>query len=121
MPDSGTLLFIVVVIGVFVLLKQLSQISAAKARALLQEGALIIDVRTPGEYAADRLPNTINIPTHDLARRIQRHAPQKDRPILLHCLSGARSAVACRTLRQLGYTNVHNLGSLARARRLTGG
>jgi rhodanese-related sulfurtransferase len=110
---------ILVVVGVFVLLKQLGQISAAKARDLLRNGALLIDVRTPGEYAAERLPNAINIPTGELAQRIQRHAPQKDRPLLLHCLSGTRSALACRTLRQLGYTNVHNLGSFARARRLT--
>jgi len=47
--------------------------------------------------------------------------PDKSRALLLHCLSGGRSAIAKRQLRNMGYANAFNLGSLSRARRLVSG
>lgn len=111
-------LIVVAVVAVVFLLKRLGQITPAQAKALLQQGAVVIDVRSPAEFARDHLRRAVNIPVGELAERIGREAPDKSRPVLLHCLSGARSGMGARALRNLGYTNVHNLGSLGRARRL---
>ncbi|MCB1124978.1 MAG: rhodanese-like domain-containing protein [Verrucomicrobiae bacterium] len=108
----------VAVIAAVVLLKRLGQISAAEAQALLQQGAVVIDVRSPGEFARGHLRGAVNIPVSELGERIGRKVPDKSRPVLLHCLSGARSGMGARALRSLGYTTVHNLGSLGRARRV---
>lgn len=111
------LIMVAVVAAVF-LLKRLGQISPAQAQTLLQDGAVVIDVRSPGEFARGHLRGAVNIPVSDLPERIGRMVPDTSRPVLLHCLSGARSGMGARTLRSLGYANVHNLGSLGRARRL---
>ena len=92
--------------------------SAQTVADLLPQGAKIIDVRTHAEYEAGHLAGTTNIPLAELGRKIERQAPDKTRPILLHCASGARSAAAKTALEQLGYVNVHNLGSFSRAKSL---
>ena len=47
-----------------------------------------------------------------------RELPDRERPVLLYCLSGTRSGAAGRRLGQLGYGRVHNLGSVSRARKV---
>jgi phage shock protein E len=111
-------LIMVAVVAAILLLKRLGQIAPAQVRALLQQGAVVIDVRSPGEFARGHLRGAVNIPASELAERIGRKVPDKSHPVLLHCLSGARSGMGARALRSLGYANVHNLGSLGRARRL---
>ena len=89
--------------------------SPAAVAATLRHNPLVIDVRTPAEYRNGHLSKALNIPLAELPRRIGGVAPDKSRPILLHCASGARSAAGRKSLAQLGYANVHNLGSYARA------
>lgn len=75
------------------------------------EDALIIDVRTPGEYASGHVDGALNLP---LDRFIQNHAgvvSDKSRQIILYCQSGARSAQATQFLKQQNYQNVINGGS----------
>lgn len=112
------ILIMVAVVAAVFLLKRLGQINAAEARALLQQGAVVIDVRSPGEFASGHLRGAVNIPAGELPDRIGHKVPDKSHPVLLHCLSGTRSGLAARALKSLGYSNVHNLGSLGRARRL---
>lgn len=83
--------------------------------ALIQAGALVIDVRTSREFSAGHIEGAINIPYNVIDRKIGDHA--KDKPIIVYCHSGARSASAKRTLEQMGYTNVVNGGSLHRMRK----
>jgi phage shock protein E len=109
---------IVIVGGVFAALlglKQLGLVSAEKARVFLRQGARVIDVRSIEEFQASHLEGAVNIPLGELREQIARHAPNKNQPLLLHCLSGGRSGLARRTLRQMGYSNAHNLGSYGRA------
>ena len=80
----------------------------------------MVDVRTAREFASGHLPGAANIPLDELAARIAAAVPDKSTPVLVHCLSGTRSAMACRTLKGLGYAEVVNLGSVARARRIVG-
>ncbi len=91
--------------------------SAAQTRQLLKEGAIVVDVRSQQEFAADHLPQAINLPLSEVAEGIGKVAPDKQRPVLLHCLSGGRSAMARGVLKRMGY-RAYNLGSLGRARRL---
>ena len=53
--------------------------------------ALVIDVRTEAEFREQHLPGALNIPLDRLSEEIARHAPDKSKPLLLHCRSGARS------------------------------
>lgn len=95
--------------------KMASQVSVKQARQLLAEGAVVVDVRTPEEFAGGHLPQAINIPLDQIEARLPERIAGKFSPILLHCASGMRSGTACDKLKAMGYTNAHNLGSYARA------
>jgi rhodanese-related sulfurtransferase len=77
---------------------------------LLSKGGLIIDVRTPGEYAGGHVKGSLNIPLDHLSSAAKK-IKDKQRPIITCCASGMRSASARMMLRAQGFTNVHNGGS----------
>jgi phage shock protein E len=114
------LLISVAVIVAFLLLRTLSQISPRAAQAHLQQGALVVDVRTNSEFQAHHLPNALHIPLEELESLAARRVKDKSQVILLHCETGRRSVVARRKFSQLGYTRVFNLGSYSRAARIVG-
>ena len=118
---SWILLAAVGIVVLFFILKQGSYISAENARRLLADGALIIDVRTPREFTGGHVPGAINIPLADLETGVGSRAPDKNRAILLHCLSGGRSAMAASQLKRMGYVSVFNLGSYRRAQLIVAG
>lgn len=78
-------------------------------RLMNQTGTLVLDVREDHEFAAGRLPRAKNIPLRDLGKRLEEIAKFKDKPVIVTCRTGARSASACRTLKKAGFGNVHNL------------
>ncbi len=86
-----------------------------EVQAWLQQGARVIDVRTPNEFARGHLPMAMNLPLDELADRLPREIPDRNTPLLLHCASGARSAAGKRVATDLGYRTVRNLGSYNRA------
>ncbi|MEH2093913.1 sulfurtransferase [Nostoc sp. 'Peltigera membranacea cyanobiont' 213] len=67
--------------------------------------AELIDVRQPSEYNSGHIPNAINIPLQTLIANLDK-IPQ-DRPVVLYCTTGYRSAMGVMTLQILGRTNVH--------------
>lgn len=77
----------------------------------IRAGALIIDVRTPGEFADESYPKAKNIPLAAIEARMGELGP-KDGPIVLYCASGARSAQAARILKKAGFLDVVNAGGL---------
>ena len=81
-------------------------------KTLVQGGAQIIDVRTPAEFSAGHIPNSLNIPLTHLTKKITRVA--KDRQIILCCASGMRSAAGRDSLISMGYLHVYNGGSWSR-------
>jgi phage shock protein E len=87
-------------------------VTGAAAQALAAAGAVILDVRTPAEYAAGHLPRARLIPFDQLAARAA-ELPGKDQPVLLYCRTGRRTALAAATLAQLGYTAVYDMQGLA--------
>ncbi len=94
---------------------QSSVISPEDAQAYLKKGALVIDVRTPAEFSAGRLPNAINISLAQIESGSPLPLKNKNQLLLLHCQGGVRSAKAMTILNGLGYTNVFDLGSYSRA------
>lgn len=75
------------------------------------DGPLVVDVRTSGEFRSGAFPGAINIPLDELPSRISELGDQS-REITLYCASGARSAYAQRLISQMGFSNVKNGGGL---------
>ena len=98
-----------VVVGL--VLKRLLTVLIARQKlpAILKEGAQIIDVRSPGEFAAGHASGSRNIPLDSLDAAISSLNPT--RWVVLCCASGTRSAMAERRLRRKGFTQVINAGS----------
>src|SRR5450631_1337090 len=110
-----TTLIIAAVVAVIFMMKKSGQISAKDALEKLKTGALVIDVRSPGEFNSGHLPVAINIPLDEIETALPRRVKDKNQILLLHCQSGMRSGMAKQKLQGMGYTNAFNLGSYGRA------
>ncbi|MDX2174586.1 MAG: rhodanese-like domain-containing protein [Bacteroidota bacterium] len=77
---------------------------------LIANGALIIDVRTKGEYAGGHIKGSINVPLDQLSHHLNK-IKNKEQPIITCCASGMRSSSAKSFLKGQGFSNVHNGGS----------
>lgn len=77
----------------------------------IRSGAAIVDVRTADEFADGHYPNAKNIPVSELQGRLGEVGP-RDRPVVLYCASGARSALAAKMLKAAGFVDVMNAGGL---------
>ena len=84
----------------------------AIATEIANQQAILIDVRTPEEYAAGHAAQAILAPYDTIEQKIVSIAPDKKQKIYLYCRSGRRSTIAAETLKNLGYTNIVNLGGL---------
>ena len=73
-------------------------------RLVEKENAQLIDVREPLEYVSGHILNAINIPLRDLVKKQDKIA--SDRPVILYCSVGYRTAIGLEALRLLGYDNV---------------
>ena len=90
------------------------QIDMQEAIALMESetGYVILDVRTPEEFAEKHIPNAINIPNETIGREEIPELPDKNQMILVYCRSGNRSKQASEKLAALGYTNVLEFGGI---------
>lgn len=100
------LAILVFVIG-RILLARMARIASADARAAVANGAALVDVRTPREFAAGSLPDAKNIPLADLERRLGEL--DRERDVIVFCASGMRSARAAGILKRAGF-KAHDLG-----------
>jgi len=71
---------------------------------------LLIDVRTPQEFASGHIAEAINIPVETIATRLN-EIPH-DKPVVVYCHSGNRSAQAASILSGAGYTNIYDMGGI---------
>lgn len=76
----------------------------------IDQGAMIVDVRTPQEFADGHLDNAVNFPLSELDKHFAN--VNKDTQIVLYCRSGNRSGQAYQYLQSQGFTNLHNAGGL---------
>ena len=84
-------------------------IDVKQAQSMNKQGALLLDVREPAEYAEVHASNTKLIPLGQLGSRLQEIAVHKDQPIVVMCRSGRRSARAVSMLQEAGFTKVSNM------------
>lgn len=108
-------IFIAVIVIVLVAVniisnRGISQVNVAAAKTMIDDsGTTIIDVRTPEEYRSGHLKNAMLMPVSEIAGRIGEIDSLKDRPILVYCHAGNRSASASQVLRRNGFTRISNL------------
>lgn len=114
------LIVAVVVLALLLLLKRRERVSSKAAKEYLRQGALVVDVRSAGEFTAGHIARAINIPLSEIESVIARKTKEKSQVLLLHCQSGMRSAQARKKLKALGYENSFDLGSYARAAQIVG-
>ncbi len=83
-------------------------VDGATAKALVDAGAKVVDVRTPEEFASGHVPGAVNVPYDEIAGRLSDVGP-KDAPVIVYCRSGRRSGIAAEVLKKAGYTKVFDL------------
>ena len=93
----------------FEAIKKLLGIKTIDYAQLVTEGAIILDVRTKGEYGSGHIKGSVNIPVDQLGKNLQKFKDKK-RTIITCCESGMRSASAKGILTSNGFMNVHNGG-----------
>ncbi len=74
-------------------------------------GAVLLDVRTVQEYRDGHIPGSANIPLQSISNG-RTPGDNKEKPIFVYCHSGSRSRQAASILRQMGYSNVKNIGGI---------
>lgn len=87
-------------------------INCTQKEELMNEGAVLIDVRSASEYAEGHLDNSINLTVDTIGVNIEKMVSDKNTKIIVYCRSGNRSATAANTLINLGYKNVYDLGAM---------
>jgi rhodanese-related sulfurtransferase len=108
-------------IAAFMLYRHSGLISVKDAQQYLKHGALVIDVRTAGEFVAGHLPVAVNLPLSEIESNWARRIRDKNQVLLLHCQSGTRSSSAKKKLIALGCPHTFNMGGYARAERIVRG
>lgn len=74
-------------------------------------GAVLLDVRTAGEFARGHIPGAINVPVQDI-EKIGTFLRDKNSAVFIYCLSGARSRQAAAWIKSKGYSNVTDIGGI---------
>jgi len=87
------------------------RVSGAQARDLVQNGAQLVDVRTPAEFAAGHVEGALNIPVSVLPVRL--NELNRSGTVVVYCRSGGRSASAGGILMKAGFEAVHDLGPMS--------
>ena len=80
--------------------------TAEAAEVMGRPGAVVLDIREPDEYEQGAIPGAVHLPRGHLESKIESQISDREKPIVVHCASGVRSAFAAKTLQDLGYTDV---------------
>ncbi|HAA08226.1 MAG TPA: hypothetical protein DCD98_00495 [Syntrophomonas sp.] len=89
-----------------------TKITPQEAQAMIDGDVIILDVRTPAEFAEGHIPDALLLPNTEIKQRAEELLPDKEQTILVYCRSGRRSAQAAQELAELGYTNVYDFGGI---------
>ena len=86
-------------------------VDGPQARALVAQGAILIDVRSEEAFAMERLPGALGLPLEELDQATELFE-DKSRPIVVYCGAGIQSAAAAKRLAAMGFTHVYDLGPM---------
>ncbi len=92
--------------------KSRSGAKTQEAKMAAENGALVVDVRTPQEFSGRHYAGALNIPVDQVQARISEFG-DKNSPIVVYCQSGGRSGMAKQILEAAGFTRVTNGGGVA--------
>ncbi|MEZ4679508.1 MAG: molybdopterin-synthase adenylyltransferase MoeB [Caldilineaceae bacterium] len=90
---------------------QITEISAQELKQRLNAGEdlTVVDIREREEFVQGYIPDAVFIPRGHLELQIEQHQPDRDKPVVVYCAGGVRSALAARNLKEMGYENVISL------------
>jgi rhodanese-related sulfurtransferase len=89
--------------------QRIREISPSEAKELHARGDVVfVDVREPNEYNLGRVPGALPLPRGTIENRAESSLP-RDKPLILYCGGGSRSALAADTLQQMGWTDVRSM------------
>lgn len=91
---------------------KVNRITCNDVNDLVSEGAIVVDVRTPGEYETDHIENAINIDSNEIKYVIKGKIKDYETKIIVYCQTGNRSSESAKILVNLGYKNVYDMGSI---------
>ncbi|MDD2699864.1 MAG: rhodanese-like domain-containing protein [Sideroxydans sp.] len=103
---------ITAVLGLMLVMQQLQAsqgVDVKTAQSMVSEGALLLDVREPAEYAAVHAVNAQLMPLGQVGMRLHELDAYKDKPVAVICRSGRRSAQAVAILQEAGFSKVVNV------------
>ena len=98
--------------GLFNFFRNTADINTGVAEYETNDGAVLIDVRTAEEYRDGHIDGSVNIPL-DRISSVENTVNDKSTPLYVYCLSGGRSGQAVSYLKQIGSTNVKNIGGIS--------
>jgi rhodanese-related sulfurtransferase len=116
--DLLIILALAVIVNILIKMFLFRDLTVEKIREMIRNGAVIIDVRTDGEYSRANIKESVHVPLSELKENIEKVVIDKEKTVLLHCRSGSRSFAAKRMMKKLGYNNVFNIGSFGRAKKI---
>ena len=90
--------------------RAIREISLEELKTRLESRAdfTLVDVREGDEYRAGYIPGALHIPRGHLESKAEGLLHRKDAPVIVYCAGGTRSALAARTLQEMGYSNVES-------------
>lgn len=86
-----------------------TEISKQQLEKMLEQGAILLDVRSPQEFAEGHMENAISLPEYEIKGKADNILPNKSQLIIVYCSTGHRSEKAQKILEKLGYEKVYNL------------
>lgn len=85
-----------------------------QAKLAQKENLVLLDVRTQEEFAEGHIAGAVLLPYDEIEQKAANLLPEKEKPIIVYCRSGRRSAIAAKSLRGLGYKDVRDFGGISR-------
>lgn len=90
---------------------EITEISAGELKSRLSAGEdlTVVDIREREEFVQGYIPDAVFIPRGHLELQIEQHQSDREKPVVVYCAGGVRSALAARNLKEMGYENVISL------------
>ncbi len=88
-------------------------LTGEQAHAKVSQGAFLLDVRSPGEFAEGHLAGAVNVPVNELEATLSSLPVDRNREIVVYCRSGLRSSRARTILLKAGFAKVGDLGGMS--------
>ena len=88
-----------------------SEVNKEHLEKMVEQGAMLVDVRSPQEFAEGHLKDAILLPEYEIKENVNQVLPDKTQVIITYCSTGHRSQKAQEILQKLGYEKVYNLSN----------